>query len=329
MRSTRFNNSTNASSRRSTTSTSSTNSASNVETANAVDNNTERPERREGGNVGMDDTPAFTSADFQREFTISVPRLPGQSTTTPKPQLLDDWKSATLDAAAKERGKDELQPKVDAAIADAEKQVGRPLERREMAQVANAIYKTDLPPLRGKHYGDIIATDATKQDAIDQSLSRHGLRMQNARDPFMPLALGDPQARAKDRVLWEDSKVMVLVDSFSPKPKALVVPKTPTMFPTDMDAKDLDHIADIAQKVSDAFGKLTGAEASDIWINPPQVLTVKQLHCHVLPPNLPAWENPGPGQPGGRRRDEPVPAHVTAAQDKFYTAFEQELAQAL
>ncbi len=121
---------------------------------------------------------------------------------------------------------------------------------------------------------------------------------------------------------------MVIVDSFSPGPKALVIPKQGAMFPTDISKGDLEEMAKIAAKVSDAFGKAAGSGPASIWVNPPQRLTIKQLHTHVLP-KLPNWENPGPGEPGGRDPRSDVPAHIVAEMDQFHTALEAELAKAL
>jgi hypothetical protein len=45
----------------------------------------------------------------------------------------------------------------------------------------------------------------------------------------------------------------------------------------------LDELAVIAAHVSDAFMRATGSPPAGIWINPPQHLTVKQKHLHVLP----------------------------------------------
>ncbi|MCP4502817.1 MAG: hypothetical protein GY822_22995 [Deltaproteobacteria bacterium] len=206
------------------------NAVSGTANTQSVDANADRDGRRPFEASQMDDAPAFTSADFRLEFRISVQPMPG-GTKTPKPALMDDWKSAVVDAAAKEAAMDEMRPLFESAQAQAEQQLGRPLERRELGGIRKPIIDVHMRPLRAKYFQVMSKDTSSRSQTIDNSLLRHGARMQNARDPFMPLALGDPAARAKDRVLWENPKVMVIVDSFSPTPKALVVPKTPTLFP--------------------------------------------------------------------------------------------------
>jgi len=103
------------------------------------------------------------------------------------------------------------------------------------------------------------------------------------RDPFTPIAQHDPVARAKEKVLWENPRLMVIVDLFAPCPKALVVPKKQVTFPVEADQALLKELAQVAAHVSDAFSATTGAPPSGIWINPPQHLMVRQLHVHVLP----------------------------------------------
>ena len=298
-------------------------------TANAVEGTAERnPDRRQERNTDqMGGVPSFTQADFRPEFRISVRPPPG-GTKTPVPALADDWRAATLDAAAKERGMAEIAPALDKAVQDAENMVGRGLERWEIRQVEAPVIKALLPPVRAKHFQAIMKDSNSQDNAIAKSLVSHGQRLQKARDPFTPLALNDPQARAKDRVLWENQQVMVIVDSFAPSPKALVIPKKQAMFPQDLAPGDMDMLANIAAKVSDAFGVVADSGPADIWVNPPQRLTIKQLHTHVLP-KLPHWERPGPGEPGGRAHDSDVPPHIVADMNRFYAALETELAKTL
>ncbi len=275
----------------------------------------------------MGGVPSFTAADFRPEFRISVRPPPG-GTTTPVPALAEDWRQATLDARAKELGMQEIAPQLRANRQQTEAQLGRELEPWEGRQVDAPLIKQLLPPVRAKHYQAITKDTASQDQAIADSHAAHGSRLQKARDPFTPLALGDPQARAKDRVLWENNFLMVIVDSFAPSPKALVIPKKQAMFPKDLAPGDMEALAKTAAKVSDAFGKVAGSGPADIWVNPPQRLTIKQLHTHVLP-KLPRWENPGPGEPGGRDPKSDVPAHVVAEQNRFYAALEAELQRVL
>jgi diadenosine tetraphosphate (Ap4A) HIT family hydrolase len=84
---------------------------------------------------------------------------------------------------------------------------------------------------------------------------------------------------------------MVIVDLFSPRPKALVVPKAQATFPVELDKRALDELSLLAAHVSDAFMSVSGGQPAGIWINPPQHVMVKQLHVHVLP-----QLSPGGGQ---------------------------------
>lgn len=312
--------------------------SSNVQTsdnaaiANAVEGQGGTSDER-GGNQQrretdqMDGAPSFTAADFRPEFRISVRPPPG-GTTTPTPALADDWRQATLDARAKELGMQEISPQLQANRKQAEAQLGRELKPWERRQVDAPLVKQLLPPVRAKHYQAIMQSTASQDQAVSDSLSAHGSRIQKAKDPFMPIAQNDPQARADNRVLWENPRMMVIVDSFAPGAKALVIPKRQASFIKDLAPNELDEMATIAAKVSDAFGAVAGSAPASIWVNPPQVITIKQLHTHVLP-NLPAWENPGPGQPGGRDPQSDVPAHVVADQNRFFSALEAELQRTL
>jgi len=108
-------------------------------------------------------------------------------------------------------------------------------------------------------------------------------RVLRLKDPFMPIAHNDATARAKETVLWEDADTMVIVDAFAYGPKALVIPKAETLFPTDLDDGGMQRLAEISAKVSDAFVALGAKGPARMWVNPPSALTVRQLHVHVQP----------------------------------------------
>ena len=108
-------------------------------------------------------------------------------------------------------------------------------------------------------------------------------RVAQLRDVFSPVAQNLPGARDQEIVLWENKGVMVVVDAFAPSPKALVVPKDPMNLPVDAPKGVLDELAYVAAHVSDAFMRGAGSPPAGIWINPPQHLTVRQMHVHVLP----------------------------------------------
>lgn len=269
----------------------------------------------------------FTGADERPEFRISVRPAPGQ-TNAPTPALLLDWKDATVNARAKQLARADLlsDPKVrqqiDAEVRALARQEGRPLTEKEEKKVTGAVLKPLLPAFYAKHYQQLAASDATKQQALADTIAEYRPKMARYKDPFTPVAQGDPAARAKETMLWEDQDVMVMVDTFCPSPKALVVPKDTYNFPTDVPGALMDRIADIAAKVSDAFSKASGSNPADIWINPPQRITISQMHVHVQP-KLPHWE------PHRRPRGVPPDPALVAEQQKFYRAVTSELSKLL
>lgn len=138
-------------------------------------------------------------------------------------------------------------------------------------------------------------------------------RVERLRDPFLPVARGDSAARAKETVLWEDGRTMVLVDAYGSPPKALVVPKSEMLFPVDGEPAVVDELARVASAVSDAFvAALGGGGPARVWINPPSALSVRQLHVHV--------------QGDGARLSEPDRADRAKP---FYARVTTELARAL
>ncbi len=124
---------------------------------------------------------------------------------------------------------------------------------------------------------------------IEQSVRAHRARVEGLPDPFLPLALGDRQARAKERVIWENARVMVIEDVFVSRPKVLVVPKTPASFPTDLGRAALDEIAQVCAEAADVLAKIYSSPPFSVWINPPNFLSVKQLHVHIAAPRGFAW----------------------------------------
>src|SRR5687768_2861657 len=87
---------------------------------------------------------------------------------------------------------------------------------------------TKIPDL----YGDWKLATLGKHDtddALREHVEKERKRVEETLpDPFTPIAQAEPAERAKmkERVLWEDAAVFVLVDKFHPSPKALVIPKT-------------------------------------------------------------------------------------------------------
>ncbi|MCP4500449.1 MAG: HIT domain-containing protein [Deltaproteobacteria bacterium] len=117
----------------------------------------------------------------------------------------------------------------------------------------------------------------------EQKAEQQRGRVERLKDPFSPIAEKDPAALKKEIILWEDDDVMVIVDAFAYGPKALVVPKEKTLFPTDVDEEMLKRLAVISARVSDAFLQQGANGPARMWINPPSALTVRQLHVHVQP----------------------------------------------
>lgn len=159
--------------------------------------------------------------------------------------------------------------------------------------------KTPVPDLMGAWLDEVLGSStqedrAARQTKASQVVERERPGMERMRDPFMPVARGEPAARAKEKVLWEDAQVMVLVDTFWSSPKVLVIPKTPCIFPTDASPALMDDMARVCAAVSDAFMEVAGAKPARIWINPPAGITVKQLHVHVMP-HLPGRVEDGTG----------------------------------
>jgi diadenosine tetraphosphate (Ap4A) HIT family hydrolase len=287
----------------------------------------------EAGEVGAADIDGVDSpisdADMRPEFRISVRGVAGQP--TPAPNLKDDWHDAALSGEAKYLASVDVWNLVEAemktAVPAEEARLGRPMTDDELKafrkDVDKPISEKHFKPAYAKHYADITKSAATKKKAIQTALTREGQRLSaRARDPFTPVAMGDPAARAKEVLLWEDKDAMVLIDLFCPSPKALVVPKDQAMFPKDLPQAKLDHLAAISAKVSDAFSAVAGSQPANIWINPPQRLSLKQLHVHVMP-KLPKWEQ--------RRRPRGVPPDpaLVAEQQKFYAALSKEIATQL
>ncbi|MBI1947618.1 MAG: HIT domain-containing protein [Deltaproteobacteria bacterium] len=207
-------------------------------------------------------------------------------TRTAVPDLLADWRTATLEATAHELAQQELMPELQQVLQSAARSNGGALTPDDQASIVDTFFEQNdkrVRTLARTHLGDLTKTPKHIDNTLSKVVVERRPRIQKKRDPFTPIAMNDPVARAKERVLWENPRVMVLVDLFAPCPKALVVPKKQMMFPVEADAATLAELARIAAHVSDALSDVTHAPPSGIWINPPQHLMVRQLHVHVLP----------------------------------------------
>lgn len=231
---------------------------------------------------------------------VGVSAVQAGPTTTATPKLLDDWRGALLEAAAEDLADAEvLAPVRDKALARAEAEKGEPLGRQEIRAIGRDVFKAlkaDYEAAKQAHHQDLTKSPSTKKQTERDVLMAHRPRVDQLRDVFSPVAQRLPGARDHEIVLWENANAMVLVDTFAPSPKALVVPKQPVSLPIDASPVLLDELAVIAAHVSDAFMRAAGSPPAGIWINPPQHLTVKQMHLHVLPDLGPFTQDGAPAK---------------------------------
>jgi diadenosine tetraphosphate (Ap4A) HIT family hydrolase len=234
---------------------------------------------------GMDATPAFR-AEHDLRYRAGVTAVTAGATTTAVPNLLADWKEALVDAAAQQSADAELEPVVQRALKDARDQKGDDLTRGEARMVRQGVRKLHQPQLRAAKSAYL--AEYTKSPQARQKTERDVVLAERPyiaglREPFGDVAANRQGARDDEIVLWENQNAMVLVDTFAPVPKALVVPKQSVMLPLDAPPGLLEELALIAAHASDAFASALGTPPAGIWVNPPQHLSVQQLHVHVLP----------------------------------------------
>lgn len=247
-------------------------------------------------------------------------------TSTKVPDLLADWKQAVIVAAARDAARAELWPDAERAVRSLEQQRGAPLSEDEVDAALEDFFdreRAHLDALEHTYRAEFDKGPREREQTLQRVVLDERPRVQQLRDPFTPIARRDPAARAREVVLWENPTAMVLVDLFAPSPKALVVPKQQVMLAQDASAQLLGDVALLAAHVSDAFIDVTGAKPAGIWVNPPQDLTVKQMHVHVLP-DLPDWRSFA-GVPRGARPERAV----HAAQDPQVAARMRDLFQNL
>lgn len=200
------------------------------------------------------------------------------------PELVSDWQAATLEAAVLETARRSYQEALTQAVLDAEAALGRDLTPRERRTVLTAVDAANFPAAEPRARAAVMGTKSRQQETIRQAQLDYARgRGARQRDPFAPLVQGAPASRAEERVLFESPTTLVVVDRFAQAPKALVIPKRFMTFPTEATGEELRELARVSGAVSRAFSRLSGAEA-EVWINPPQHLTVKRLHVHVAPP---------------------------------------------
>jgi diadenosine tetraphosphate (Ap4A) HIT family hydrolase len=261
-------------------------------------------------------------ATHDMRHRVGVGAVVAGRTQTATPRLLDDWKLALLEAEAEQRaGIEVIEPSFRQAAKRHEAAKGAPLDRDELRKLHREIVKerkADFEVARDAHWQDINRSPSTRQQTERDVVLDQRARVAQLRDVFTPIAEKEPGARDQEIMLWENRNVMVLVDTFSPSPKALVVPKATMQLPLDATTQQLDELAVVAAHVSDAFSITAGAPAAGIWINPPQHVTIRQLHVHVLPdlPPLAADRTPTKAflaDPQTRHQVEAYFAQITQA----------------
>ena len=164
-----------------------------------------------------------------------------------------------------------------------------PVHTQETEPPALTSICTSIPSLYENYKKTTLGREGTDKE-LREHLETQRERVSKLKDPFTPIArmTEAERAAAGERVLWEDATVMVLVDRFSGTPKPLVVPKKEMMFPIDASQDFIKRLAMVAAATSDALMWAVGGEcdpssSSKIYVNPPTVIGVRQLHVHVKP----------------------------------------------
>jgi diadenosine tetraphosphate (Ap4A) HIT family hydrolase len=128
------------------------------------------------------------------------------------------------------------------------------------------------------------------EDSLRSVVESAGQRASTLPDPFTPLFTLTPAERTarNETVVWEDTSAIALVDRFHGAPKLLIVPKAPMSFMANASPFIRAHLARVAAAAADAMivasGRSCDATAKfDIYVNPPNVIGVRQLHVHVVP----------------------------------------------
>lgn len=241
------------------------------------------------------------NAAHDMRYRVGVNAVTAGATQTAVPELLKDWKTSLYEAAAQDLAHQEIiEPVLTKALAQAEQQKGDQLTRGEKRDVRHDVEKSLKKEYKDSfkaHEKDILKSPSTKQKTERDVLLAERPRVDQLKDPFTAVIQNNkPGARDNEIVLWENKNAMVVVDTFAESPKALVVPKMGINLPVDAPKGLLEELALVAAHVSDAFSRATGCPPAGIWINPPQHLTVKQMHVHVLPDIGPFTQDGAPAK---------------------------------
>jgi diadenosine tetraphosphate (Ap4A) HIT family hydrolase len=154
---------------------------------------------------------------------------------------------------------------------------------------------TPVPRLLDRWNQAIVAEISTASgqpsaQEIQDRIQIHRARSAGLPNPFVEIARMDAVERSdrRERVLWEDGEIMVLVN----KPRgsdlyALVIPKARNVwFVVDASPRLMERLEQTAATVSDSFLSAVGkpcrpGDAATIEIHTPEGLGIQQLHVHV------------------------------------------------
>ena len=169
---------------------------------------------------------------------------------------------------------------------------GRP--RVEPASGGSTISRSRVPDLLGewtaatlsRFFGGQAAgsPDSQRRQLLQRVESHFRPQLSRLRNPFLPLAMGNPTARARETVVYENSDVMVVLPKFDPNTqKVLVVPKQAMLFPTEASGALMKKLNETAAAVSDAFSAVAGSGQSRFFIATPDGMELSHMHIHVVP----------------------------------------------
>jgi diadenosine tetraphosphate (Ap4A) HIT family hydrolase len=199
-------------------------------------------------------------------------------------QILDGWRESAFHVAVTQLARASLKPEYQKAFQAQSQRFGRELTDEEMEMIADSVDDRLLKGARQQLQTQLSSDPTAKARLVADAAAELQARAPTLRNPFAPIAAGDPAARAKEKVLWENGTLMVLVDRFSKTPHLLVVPKAPMLLPTDAPPATLDELGRVGKVASDVFSKVARVGASETFVNPPQFVSIGQLHLHVSPP---------------------------------------------
>jgi diadenosine tetraphosphate (Ap4A) HIT family hydrolase len=197
--------------------------------------------------------------------------------------IIATWKKATLQATVTAIAREQLRPQYDAAIQKQEKRFHHELTDDEKEIIVDRVNDKLLDGQRKQVMATVANDPAAQAKLINGAVANLKEHLGELKNPFKALARGSEEARKKERIVWEDRHVMVLVDLFADSPKVLVVPKASAATPLDVAPRVLDEVGKLAQASAQAFTRIAKAKPADAWVNPPQYLSVAQLHMHVQP----------------------------------------------